>query len=241
MVLKPERSIGQFESEGRIKAMGLKAVILAAGEGSRMWPLAVDKPKHILPVAGKPLISHILNALKENLIEEVLVVVGFRGDLIRSAIGDGSPFGLRVEYLEQPAWTGTASALKIAFDAVGREPFLAVYGDLWITPSAIHTVIEKSRHCPRVMGIVHMANASEYGLIELEGDRLVRIVEKPSRKAKPEGWVNAGIYVLDNQTFAAIERTRISKRAEADLRRMLEVMAEGNVRSAKPSKAAAGV
>ncbi len=194
-----------------------------------MWPLAVDKPKHLLPVAGKSLISHILGAIKENLIEEVLVVVGFRGDLIRSAIGDGSHFGLRVEYLEQPAWTGTASALKIAFDAVGREPFLAVYGDLWITPSAVQTVIEKSRHCPRVMGIVHMANASEYGLIELEGDRLVRIVEKPSRKAKPEGWVNAGVYVLDSQIFAAIERTRVSKRAEYELTTSLQhVLDDGN-------------
>ncbi len=194
-----------------------------------MWPLAVDKPKHLLPVAGKPLISHILDAINENLIEEVFVVVGFRGDLIRSTIGDGSPFGLRVEYLEQPAWTGTASALKIAFDAVGREPFLAVYGDLWITPSAIRTVIEKSRHCPRVMGIVHMANASEYGLVELEGDRLVRIVEKPSRKAKPEGWVNAGVYVLDSQIFAAIERTRVSKRAEYELTTSLQhVLDDGN-------------
>jgi len=194
-----------------------------------MWPLAVDKPKHLLPVAGKPLISHILDAIEENLIEEVLIVVGFRGDLIRSAIGDGSHFGLRVEYLEQPAWTGTASALKIAFDAVGREPFLAVYGDLWITPPAIQTVIKKSRHCPRVMGIVHMANASEYGLIELEGDRLVRIVEKPSRKAKPEGWVNAGVYVLDSQIFAAIERTHVSKRAEYELTTSLQhVLDDGN-------------
>jgi UDP-N-acetylglucosamine diphosphorylase/glucosamine-1-phosphate N-acetyltransferase len=200
----------------------LKAVVLAAGEGSRMWPLAADKPKHLLPVADKPLISHILNALKESLVEEVLVVIGFRGNLIRSALGDGSQFGLRVDYLEQPAWTGTASALKIAFDAVGSEPFLAVYGDLWIRPSAIQTVLEKSRHCPRVMGIVHKTNASEYGLIELQEDRLVRIVEKPSRKTKPEGWVNAGIYILDNHIFEAIDRTRASKRAEYELTTSLQ-------------------
>lgn len=72
----------------------MKAVVLAAGEGSRMWPLAVDKPKHLLPVGGKPLISHILGAIKDNLIDEVFVVVGFRSDLIRSALGDGSHFGL---------------------------------------------------------------------------------------------------------------------------------------------------
>ena len=67
-----------------------------------MWPLAVDKPKHLLPVAGKPLISHILDAINENLIEEVFVVVGFRGDLIRSTIGDGSSFGLRLNTWSSP-------------------------------------------------------------------------------------------------------------------------------------------
>lgn len=131
--------------------------------------------------------------------------------------------------MDQPAWTGTASALKIAYDAVGREPFLAIYGDLWITRSAVQTVIEKSRQCPRVMGIVRMANVSQYGLIELEGDRLVRIMEKPSRKAEPEGWVNAGVYVLDGEIFQAIGKTAASKRAEYELTTSLQhVLNDGN-------------
>jgi bifunctional UDP-N-acetylglucosamine pyrophosphorylase/glucosamine-1-phosphate N-acetyltransferase len=207
----------------------MKAVVLAAGEGSRMWPLAVNKPKHLLPVGDKPLISHILKAIKENLIEEVFVVVGFRGDLMRSALGNGSQFGLHIEYLDQPDWTGTASALEIAFDAVGHEPFLAVYGDLWITPSAIQRVIEKSRDCPRVMGVAHVTNPSEYGSVELDADRLVRIVEKPRTKAKPEGWVNTGIYVLDSEVFRAIKKTSVSKRAEFELTTSLQhVLDDGN-------------
>jgi len=149
----------------------MKAVVLAAGEGSRMWPLAVNKPKHLLPVAGKPLITHIIEAIKENAIERIFVVVGFKGDMIRSALGDGKNLGLPIEYLKQPRWTGTASALNIAFKAVGREPFLAVYGDLWITPSAIQSVLEKSRECPRVMGVVHVTNPSEYGSVQFQATR----------------------------------------------------------------------
>jgi len=207
----------------------MKAVVLAAGEGSRMWPLAVNKPKHLLPVGGKPLIMHILEAIKENSIERVFVVVGFKGDMIRSALGDGSNLGLRIEYLKQPNWTGTASALKIAFESVGREPFLAVYGDLWITPSAIQTVIEKSRECARVMGVAHVTNPSEYGLVELDGDKLIKIAEKPPSKAKPAGWVNTGIYILDNEVFRAVERTEVSKRAEYELTTSLQhVLDEGN-------------
>ena len=200
----------------------MKAVVLAAGEGSRMWPLAVNKPKHLLPVGGKPLIMHIMEAIKENSIEQIFVVVGFKGDMIRSALGDGSKLGLRIEYLKQPNWTGTASALNIAFETVGREPFLAVYGDLWMTPSAVRTVIEKSRECPRVMGVAHVTNPSEYGLVELDGDKLIKIAEKPLSRAKPAGWVNTGIYVLDDEVFRAIERTKVSKRAEYELTTSLQ-------------------
>lgn len=200
----------------------MKAVVLAAGEGTRMWPLAANKPKHLLPVAGKPLITHIMDAIKQNRIEEVFVVVGFRGDLIRSTLGDGNRYGLRLEYLEQPAWTGTASALEIAFNAVGREPFLAVYGDLWLTSSAIQAVTEKSRSFPRVVGVVHVTNPSEYGLVDVSADRLLKIVEKPARKRRAEGWVNAGIYVLDSEVFRAIERTGVSKRAEYELTTSLQ-------------------
>jgi UDP-N-acetylglucosamine diphosphorylase/glucosamine-1-phosphate N-acetyltransferase len=205
----------------------MKAVVLAAGEGSRMWPLAVDKPKHLLPVGGRPLIMHIVEAIKENSIERIFVVVGFKGDMIRSALGDGKKLGLPIEYLHQPRWTGTASALNIAFKAVGSEPFLAIYGDLWVTPSAVQTVLEKSRECPRVMGVVHVKNPSEYGLVELDGDRLVKIAEKPLSKAKPAGWVNTGIYVLDAEVFQAIERTKVSQRAEYELTTSLQHLLDG--------------
>jgi UDP-N-acetylglucosamine diphosphorylase/glucosamine-1-phosphate N-acetyltransferase len=207
----------------------MKAVVLAAGGGTRMWPLAANKPKHLLPVGGKPLITHILRAIKDTQIEEVMVVVGFRSDLMRSSLGDGSQFGLRIEYLDQPRWTGTASALKIAFDSIGHEAFLAVYGDLWVTASAIQRVVEKSRDCPRVMGVVHLANLSEYGLVELHGDNVVKIVEKPPRTAKRSGWVNTGIYVLDGEVFRAVKQTRASKRREYELTTSLQrVLDDGN-------------
>jgi UDP-N-acetylglucosamine diphosphorylase/glucosamine-1-phosphate N-acetyltransferase len=200
----------------------MKAVVLAAGEGSRMWPLAEHKPKHLLPAAGKPLISHILEAIKQNSIKQVFVIVGFRSDLIRNTLGNGDHYGLQLEYLDQRKWTVTASALKFAFDAVGREPFLAIYGDLWLTPSAIRNVIEKSQDCPRVMGVVRVTNPREYGLVEVEGDRLRRIVEKPETKTKPEGWINSGIYVLDSEVFEGIDKTRVSKRAEYELTTSLQ-------------------
>jgi UDP-N-acetylglucosamine diphosphorylase/glucosamine-1-phosphate N-acetyltransferase len=207
----------------------MKAVVLAAGGGTRMWPLAVNKPKHLLPVGGKPLITHILRAIKETQIEEAMVVVGFRSDLIRSSLGDGSQLGLHIEFLDQPRWTGTASALKIAFDSIGDEPFLVVYGDLWVTASAIQRVVEESRHCSRVMGVVHLANPSEYGLVKLRERNVVEIVEKPSRRTMGEGWVNTGIYVVDGEICRALKQTRASKRGEYELTTSLQrALDDGN-------------
>ncbi len=202
----------------------MRAVVLAAGEGARMWPLAENRPKPLLPVGGKPLISYALEALADSTIKEVFLVVGFRSELIRSSLGDGSKYGLHIEYLNQPRWTGTASALKVAYDAVGRETFLVLYGDLWVNSSAVQSVIEKARDWPRVVGVARVTNPSEYGLVELEDDKLVRVVEKPSRTRLPEGWVNTGIYVLDEEVFQAIERTTVSKRAEYELTSSLQLL-----------------
>ncbi len=200
----------------------MKAVVLAAGEGTRMWPLATTKPKHLLSIAGRPIIGFVLKAISENRIKDVLLVVGFKGELMQDVLGDGGTYGLNIEYLRQRDWTGTASALRVARDAVGTEPFLAIYGDLWANATSIGGVVEKARECSRVMGVVQMPNPSEYGVVELKGDRVVRVQEKPAKRTTVEAWVNAGIYVLDDQVFRAIEETSWSKRNEYELTTSLQ-------------------
>jgi UDP-N-acetylglucosamine diphosphorylase/glucosamine-1-phosphate N-acetyltransferase len=207
----------------------LKAVLLAAGEGTRMWPLAASKPKHLLPVAGKPIISYILKTLAENSLTDVVLIVGFKRDQIELALGDGRSCGIHIEYVDQPRWTGTASALKLARNSVGEESFLMLYGDLWINKSAIHAVLEASKECSKVMGIVRVDNPSEYGVLTLQGQRVAGILEKPSKSKQSEGWVNAGIYVLDGEIFGAIEKTRRSRRAEYELTSSLQSLLDCGV------------
>lgn len=205
----------------------MKAVVLAAGEGSRVWPLAESRPKHLLPVGGRPLLSHILESMVKNSITDIVLIVGFKGDLIRAAFGDGSQHGLRIQYLEQKHWTGTASALKVGFEAVGKERFLAVYGDLLVNATTIRTVMEKAEDSARIMGVVKIPNASEFGVVQLDGDRVTKIVEKPNRVLS-EGWINSGIYVLDEEVFSRIDRTEVSKRKEYELTTSLQrLISEG--------------
>jgi bifunctional UDP-N-acetylglucosamine pyrophosphorylase/glucosamine-1-phosphate N-acetyltransferase len=187
-----------------------------------MWPLATTRPKHLLSIAGQPIISFILKAIAESRVKEVFIVVGFKGELIQDVLGDGESYGVKIVYLRQRRWTGTASALRVARDAVGTEPFLAIYGDLWANASAVGAVLEKARECSRVMGVVRMLSPSEYGVVELKGDRVARIHEKPSGRNTPEAWVNTGIYVLDDQVFRAIEGTSRSQRNEYELTTSLQ-------------------
>jgi bifunctional UDP-N-acetylglucosamine pyrophosphorylase/glucosamine-1-phosphate N-acetyltransferase len=127
-----------------------------------------------------------------------------------------------IEYLRQPRWTGTASALDVARRAVGDEPFLAVYGDLLTTQSCIATLLEKARECSKVMGIVQVSNPTQYGVVETKGDLVTRIREKPLASARSGGWVNGGIYVLDRDIFQSIDHTPASKRSEYELTTSLQ-------------------
>jgi UDP-N-acetylglucosamine diphosphorylase/glucosamine-1-phosphate N-acetyltransferase len=205
----------------------VKAVVLAAGEGTRMWPLAETKPKHLLPLAGKPIISYVLQAIAASSIREVVMVVGYKRDQVAAALGNGAGFGLNIDYVTQPRWTGTASAVKVTEAAVGDEPFLAVYGDLWVCPSAIQAVVKKSQECTKVMGVVRVDNPAEFGVVSLKGERVSSIREKPLKSRQSEGWVNSGIYVLDREVFGAIGKTGRSRRAEYELTGSLQQLVDG--------------
>jgi bifunctional UDP-N-acetylglucosamine pyrophosphorylase/glucosamine-1-phosphate N-acetyltransferase len=205
----------------------VKAVVLAAGEGSRMWPLAETRPKHLLPIAGKPLIGHILSSLAAISITDVMLVIGFRGEMMRGALGDGTSFGVHLQYLNQTKWTGTASAVNVAREDVDEEQFLVLNGDLMLEARAIKAVVDKARDYSTVIGVIKMDTPSEYGVVDLDEDRALRISEKP--RGRREGWVNAGIYVLSKESFRAIERTKPSKRGEYEITSTLQLMIEQGV------------
>jgi len=194
-----------------------------------MWPLATDKPKHLLPLAGHPIISYSLRALAAAGIKEVFMVVGFKGEQIASSLGDGSEYGVTIQYLHQRRWTGTASAIEIARESVGNETFLALYGDLLIDQTCVNTVLGKARECSKVMGVVRLKQEgkSEYGIVELKGDDVARIREKPIAKRDSGILINGGIYVLDGDIFRSIKKTSRSARNEYELTTSLQRLIDG--------------
>jgi bifunctional UDP-N-acetylglucosamine pyrophosphorylase/glucosamine-1-phosphate N-acetyltransferase len=168
------------------------------------------------------MISFLLSALASARVREVSIIVGFKGELIQSALGDGSKYGLNIEFLRQPRWTGTASALNVARESVGDAPFLVVYGDLLASASCFEAVREKARECSKVMGVARVASQSQYGVVGMQGDKVTRIMEKPTGMLAGEDWVNTGIYALDPDIFRSIRGTGRSPRSEYELTTSLQ-------------------
>ncbi len=197
----------------------MKAAILAAGEGVRLQPITATRPKHLIKLAGKPILEHCLNVLKKAGISEAVIVVHYMADAIHQYFGDGKDFGLEIKYAEQGAVLGTGNAVS-AVEPYMKDDFLLVNGDMLFTVDALKTVVDL--HCKEkpatTMGVVPVDRPESYGIVELENDRNVkRIVEKPSQKEAPTNLANAGIYVFSPGIFAMIKQTSPTSRGEWEI------------------------
>ena len=121
----------------------MKAVILAAGEGARLKPLTLYRPKCMIPLAGKPILEHLLVVLKENGIEEILIIIGYRKELIQNYFRDGKEFGVKIKYIEQKKLCGTANAVSLSEEYVSNDDFLMIYGELLIDSSVVKIARQK--------------------------------------------------------------------------------------------------
>uniref|UniRef100_A0A7C5LAA0 Nucleotidyl transferase domain-containing protein n=1 Tax=Caldiarchaeum subterraneum TaxID=311458 RepID=A0A7C5LAA0_CALS0 len=193
---------------------GLKAVVLAAGYGKRLMPLTANRPKHVLPIAGKPLINHTLEALAKAGADEIGVLLGYRSEEIVEALKKFD--GARLEYIYQEEIAGTGAALRECRGFLaGEEHFLVVYGDLTVTAEVVLELVDFFRRnmLDGVLAAVEVEETGPYGVVETRDGLLARIGEKESRR----GPINAGIYILGGEVFDELEKTRPSIRGEIEL------------------------
>src|SRR4051812_10008070 len=118
-----------------------KAVLLAAGKGTRMRELTEDLPKPMIAVRGKPILQHIVEGLAAAGVQRVLIVVGYRADVVQDFFGDGERFSVRIEYVEQVVQDGTGRVLELAREFAGNDPFILSYGDILINPENYHSLV----------------------------------------------------------------------------------------------------
>ncbi|MDI6905376.1 MAG: sugar phosphate nucleotidyltransferase [Candidatus Bathyarchaeia archaeon] len=197
----------------------MKAVILAAGEGVRLQPITLTRPKHLIKVGGKPILERCLNTLKTSGVNEAVIVVYYMADVIREYFDDGEKFGLKIEYVEQKAVLGTGNAVGVVEPYV-KDDFLLVYGDLLFTAEALKKVIglHRKEKPATTMAVVPVEKPEDYGIVEFEDEKHVkRIIEKPSRKEAPTNLANAGVYVFSTEIFEKIKETSASARGEWEI------------------------
>ena len=209
----------------------MKAVILAAGEGKRLRPITSTRPKPMIPIAGKPLLEHTILGLKAAGINEVLLIVGYKEQQIKDYFGNGiDKFNIKIEYITQEEYLGTAHATGYAKDFVNNETFLMMYGDILVDPNVFKEVVEKFNDTKPegIISLIEVNNPQEYGIITLDSDGYVqKITEKPSPELKLGNLANAGVFVFDSLIFKAIEMTEKSVRDEYEFTDSMEILIEG--------------
>lgn len=205
----------------------MKAVVLAAGKGVRLDPFTEKLPKHLLPVAGSPLIFHTLKSIKAIGIDEVLIVVHHMKGAIESALGDGKALGLKLSYIDQREALGTGHALKAAEPFLGEDPFLLVYGDLALKTDILFRFLQSYSQQPSdLIGGVSIRDIGEFGVLEVDRGVLIKILEKPPIRG--QGTVNAGVYILGKDVLRALDDVQKSPRGEVELTSAINLLLAKN-------------
>jgi UDP-N-acetylglucosamine diphosphorylase/glucosamine-1-phosphate N-acetyltransferase len=175
-----------------------QAIILAAGEGLRIRPFTINRPKAMISIAGKPIIQYVLESLADNGVRDILIVVGYQKEQIFSHIGDGSRFGVKVGYINQDRQLGTAHALLQAREFAG-EDFLVASGNKLIESGTIARFV--SAVSPSML-VKRVEDPSRYSVVTFKDGKLVGMVDNP---AYPESnYINAGVYAFNKSIFDRI-------------------------------------
>jgi mannose-1-phosphate guanylyltransferase len=182
-----------------------QAVILVGGEGTRLRPITSLVPKPVAPVVERPFVSYILENLVRHGVRRAVFSSGFLAEAIEAEIGDGSRFGVEVDYAVEDTPLGTAGAIKNAAGKLDAGPFLAFNGD--VLTDVDLTALIALHHARRAKATIYLTAVDDprrYGLVELgEDDAVVDFLEKPG-EWRGAALINAGVYMLEHDVLEMI-------------------------------------
>lgn len=183
----------------------MKAVVMAGGDGARLRPLTIGRPKPMVPLANKPVMRHILELLQRHGITEVIVTLRYLATVIQDFFGDGSHFGMDISYVVEDIPLGTAGSVKHASEHLD-ETFLVISGDA-LTDFDLQSIVRahRERNVMATLALSHVPNPLEYGVVVTnEHDYVSRFLEKPGWSELISDTVNTGIYVLEPEALDLI-------------------------------------
>lgn len=180
---------------------------MAGGEGSRLRPITANRPKPLVPIANRPIMTHIIELLKRHGITEVVATLHYLADEIQSTYDDGSDWGIQMSYSIEDTPLGTAGSVKKAQDLIGDQTFLIISGDA-LTDCNLTRAIEfhRSKESVATLILARVPNPLDFGVVITDGsDRVERFLEKPSWSEVFSDTVNTGIYILEPEVFDLME------------------------------------
>jgi len=219
----------------------MKAVILAAGKGTRMGDLTDEMPKPMLRVHDRPILEHIITGLREVGIREFCIITGWRAEVIENHFREGADLGVSISYTRQEVQDGTGKAPELAKEFVGKEAFLLTYGDILVKPKTYQQMLERwgEDDFAGLVTVTGSEDVTKGGLFFFdEAFHLNHLVEKPTVKQLDElrakdwlkegetAWYNAGIFCFHPQLFEHTARLEKSSRGEYELTDALTAMLE---------------
>jgi UDP-N-acetylglucosamine diphosphorylase / glucose-1-phosphate thymidylyltransferase / UDP-N-acetylgalactosamine diphosphorylase / glucosamine-1-phosphate N-acetyltransferase / galactosamine-1-phosphate N-acetyltransferase len=199
-----------------------KAVILAAGRGTRMRELTAEIPKPMIEVRGKPVLHHIIEGLRDAGMRQFLIIVGYRADAVQNFFGDGSRYNISIQYATQTVQDGTGRVVDLSRNFVGDCPFILSYGDILVDPANYKRVVDLPDNIEAIITVTRGEDVSKGGAVFLnEQMELLDLREKSDRwsglsqDAVP--FYNAGLYAFRPSIFDFTAKLKPSPRGEYEL------------------------
>ena len=204
-----------------------RAVLLAAGRGTRMRELTSEIPKPMLQVRGKPILQHIIEGLRDAGVTDFLLVVGWHADVVRDHFRDGRAFGAQINYETQLVQDGTGKVVELARSFCGEEAFVLSYGDILVDPANYARLASPAAEVEAIISVKRNEDASKGGAVFVnERFEMTDLREKPQPGEPTSPWYNAGIYAFRQSIFDFITRLERSPRGEYELTDAIRALAQ---------------
>jgi dTDP-glucose pyrophosphorylase len=195
-----------------------KAVLLAAGRGTRMRELTADLPKPMIEVRGKPVLQHIVEGLRDAGVRRFIIIVGYHAEAVRNFFGNGQRHNVDIEYTTQTVQDGTGRVVNLARSFVGDSPFILSYGDILISSENYKRVVNLPNDLEAIITVTRGEDVSKGGAVFVnEQMELVDLREKPKPGEPTSLWYNAGLYAFRPSIFEFIAKLKPSPRGEYEL------------------------
>ncbi len=195
----------------------MKGLILSGGKGTRLYPLTYTRAKQLIPVANKPVLVRVIEAIREAEVREIGIVVGQTAPEIKEALGDGREWGVELTYIPQGRPDGLAHAVKVSRDFLQDDPFVMFLGDNVIEGGISALIADFADNDWNSQIVLKEAeNPSAYGIAQLRLDGSIeKLIEKP--EDPPSSLALVGIYMFDHHIFEAVDSIQPSARGEYEI------------------------